>query len=44
MLFGFGGLDISERGIVQRPAKLPRGWTSLKLTGIGKEERNIVIK
>ncbi len=44
MLFGFGGLDISERGIVQRPAKLPSGWTSLKLTGIGVEKRDYLIK
>ncbi len=35
MLFGFGGLDISEQGLVQHPMKLPKEWKSLKLTGIG---------
>lgn len=35
MLYGFGGLDITEHGLVQRPSKLPSGWKSLRLTGIG---------
>jgi len=39
MLYGFGGLEITDRGLVQRKMKLPRGWKSLTLTGIGPSRR-----
>jgi trehalose/maltose hydrolase-like predicted phosphorylase len=35
MLNGFGGLDITPKGIVQLKTALPSNWKSLKLTGIG---------
>lgn len=44
MLFGFGGLDITEHGIIERRSKLPAVWRSLTLTGIGIDKRNYVIK
>ena len=44
MLFGFGGLDISDRGLVQKSSKLPDGWKSLTLTGIGIDKRDYVVK
>lgn len=44
VLFGFGGLDITDKGIVQQPARLPAAWTSLTLTGIGPDRKTIVIK
>lgn len=39
VLAGFGGLHISDEGIVQRTSKLPKGWKSLIITGVGAEKR-----
>ncbi|WP_461788545.1 glycoside hydrolase family 65 protein [Pedobacter sp.] len=35
VLMGFGGLDITDKGIVQLPSALPKNWKSLKITGVG---------
>jgi trehalose/maltose hydrolase-like predicted phosphorylase len=35
VLMGFGGLDITPTGIVQRKTTLPAGWQSVKITGVG---------
>lgn len=32
---GFGGLEITPKGIIQVKSKLPAGWKSLKITGAG---------
>ena len=34
LLMGFGGLDITEKGIVQLPTKLPVGWKKLTILGV----------
>ena len=34
LLMGFGGLDITEKGIVQLPSKLPKTWQKLTITGV----------
>nr|WP_232342460.1 glycoside hydrolase family 65 protein [Hymenobacter negativus] len=39
VLMGFGGLDITPAGIVQRKATLPTGWQSVKITGVGPQRR-----
>ena len=39
LLNGFGGLDITDRGIVQKRTKLPVSWKSLTLTGIGSQHQ-----
>ncbi len=44
MLMGFGGLDITPKGIVQIKSKLPSNWKSLELTGIGPEKKNYIVK
>jgi hypothetical protein len=44
VLFGFGGLDITPKGIVQLNTSLPQNWKSLILTGIGKEKKTFVVK
>ncbi|MGE5107134.1 MAG: glycoside hydrolase family 65 protein [Sphingobacteriales bacterium] len=44
MLMGFGGLDISPKGIIQVKSKLPSAWKSLTLTGVGIEKKTFVIK
>lgn len=38
VIFGFAGLEVTDQGIVQLPARLPAGWKSLRLTGVGSEE------
>jgi len=44
MLFGFGGLDITPKGIVQLKTSLPKEWKSVTLTGIGKDKKTFVVK
>ena len=44
VLFGFGGLHLTEEGIVQINPILPKGWKSLTLKGIGVENKTFVIK
>ncbi|HYK52550.1 MAG TPA: hypothetical protein VEV38_03385, partial [Candidatus Eremiobacteraceae bacterium] len=44
MLYGFGGLEITPQGIVQRPTRLPAEWRSLTLTGIGPHLKTYVIR
>ncbi|MBS1935060.1 MAG: glycoside hydrolase family 65 protein, partial [Bacteroidetes bacterium] len=44
MLMGFGGLEITEKGITQVKSALPAKWKSLSLTGIGMEKKNYSIK
>lgn len=44
VLFGFGGLDITENGIVQKNPVLPKQWKSLTLKGIGPNKKTYTIK
>jgi protein-glucosylgalactosylhydroxylysine glucosidase len=45
LLNGFGGLEITEAGIVQKfKPQLPANWKSLTLKGIGPEKRAFVLK
>ena len=44
VLMGFGGLEITSKGIVQLPSALPKNWTSLTLTGIGVEKKTFTVK
>jgi len=37
VLAGFGGLDITDEGIIQVNTPLPPGWRSLTITGVGVE-------
>ena len=39
VLFGIGGLDIGDDGITQLNTSLPKQWKSLKMTGIGADEK-----
>jgi trehalose/maltose hydrolase-like predicted phosphorylase len=39
VLMGFGGLDITSKGIVQIKSVLPKGWKSLTITGVGVERK-----
>ena len=44
LLMGFGGLDITPTGIVQVPSRLPSGWKSLTITGVGADKKNYNVK
>ena len=44
MLNGFGGLEITPAGITQLKTKLPQGWKSLTLTGIGVDKKTYIVK
>jgi trehalose/maltose hydrolase-like predicted phosphorylase len=44
VMMGFGGLDISVRGITQIKTTLPTGWKSLTLKGIGVERKTYIVK
>jgi trehalose/maltose hydrolase-like predicted phosphorylase len=39
VIFGFGGLQLNDAGISQLKTKLPQGWKSLELKGVGIDER-----
>ncbi|WP_299550527.1 glycoside hydrolase family 65 protein [Seonamhaeicola sp.] len=44
VLFGFGGLHLTDNGIEQKNAILPKQWKSLTIKGVGKEKNTYVIK
>ena len=44
VLFGFGGLEITPKGIIQIRSKLPGAWKSVTLTGIGTAKRTFSVK
>lgn len=37
VLAGFGGLELTDEGIVQVETPLPRGWRSVTITGVGAD-------
>jgi trehalose/maltose hydrolase-like predicted phosphorylase len=39
VIFGFGGLQLNDAGISQLKTKLPHGWKSLEIKGVGVDER-----
>lgn len=39
VIFGFGGLEITEKGIIQLPTQLPSHWKSLTITGVGVDKK-----
>jgi trehalose/maltose hydrolase-like predicted phosphorylase len=40
VIFGFGGLQINDSGVSQLKTKLPAGWKSLEIKGVGPDERS----
>lgn len=44
VLFGFGGLEFTDDGIVQQGGRLPNEWTSLRITGVGKEGKTFMVE
>jgi trehalose/maltose hydrolase-like predicted phosphorylase len=44
VLMGFGGLEITDKGIIQQKGILPKGWKSLTITGVGPERKTFTVK
>lgn len=44
VLFGFGGLEITEDGIVQKKPILPKHWKKLTIKGVGVDNKSFEIK
>jgi kojibiose hydrolase len=44
LLYGFGGLRITDAGLVQDRTVLPTGWRSLTLKGVGEGRRTFNVK
>lgn len=43
VIFGFGGLEITLRGIVQKKTVLPSSWTRLEIKGAGPDRKTYVV-
>ena len=44
VLFGFGGLQITNNGIVQDKFNLPSKWRSIQLKGVGTNQKDFLAK
>ena len=44
VLMGFGGLEITQKGIIQVKSALPKQWKSLTITGVGVEKKIFSVK
>ncbi len=44
VLSGFGGLHVTDAGIVQQKAVLPKHWKSLTIKGIGVEKKTVAVR
>lgn len=44
VLMGFGGLEITPRGIVQVKSVLPPHWKSLTIKGVGPDKKQFTVK
>jgi trehalose/maltose hydrolase-like predicted phosphorylase len=43
VLMGFGGLEITPKGIIQVKSALPPGWKSLTITGVGPDKKTFAV-
>jgi hypothetical protein len=43
VLAGFGGLSITEDGIVQLTSTLPAGWKKLRIVGVGPDNKEFTV-
>jgi trehalose/maltose hydrolase-like predicted phosphorylase len=44
VLMGFGGLEITPKGIIQIKSVLPGNWKQLTITGVGLEKKTYTVK
>lgn len=43
VLMGFAGIDITDKGIKLVKSVLPKGWTRLTITGVGREKKTVTL-
>jgi hypothetical protein len=41
---GFGGLDITDKGIIQIKSVLPPSWKKLTITGVGIKQKTFAVE
>ncbi|MFM9911645.1 MAG: glycoside hydrolase family 65 protein [Chitinophagaceae bacterium] len=44
LLMGFGGLEITPKGIIQIKSAIPKQWKSLIITGVGIEKKTFTVR
>ncbi|MHA7056382.1 glycoside hydrolase family 65 protein [Aquimarina sp. M1] len=44
VLFGFGGLHLTNEGIIQKNPILPKVWNKLTITGVGPQKKTFVVQ
>ncbi|AXT56849.1 glycoside hydrolase family 65 protein [Aquimarina sp. AD1] len=44
VIFGFGGLHLTDNGIIQKKPILPAAWKKLTITGVGPEKKTFIIE
>ncbi|MDB5208502.1 MAG: glycoside hydrolase family 65 protein [Flavisolibacter sp.] len=44
VIMGFGGLEITPKGLTQIKSVLPKNWRSLKITGVGIDKKTYEVK
>lgn len=44
VIFGLGGLEITDQGITQIKTKLPKEWKSMTIKGVGKDEKTFMVR
>jgi trehalose/maltose hydrolase-like predicted phosphorylase len=44
VIFGFGGLQITDKGVIQNKGALPAKWKTLEIRGVGRDRGNFVVK
>ena len=44
VLCGFGGLQVTDEGIVQKNSMLPVGWKRMTIKGVGPEKKTYVVR
>jgi len=44
VIFGFGGLQITDAGIIQQKLVLPTKWKRLQISGVGIEKKTFLVK
>lgn len=44
VMMGFGGLEITPKGVIQVRSTLPANWKSLTITGVGPEKKTFTVK
>jgi protein-glucosylgalactosylhydroxylysine glucosidase len=44
VIFGFGGLNITDQGIVQLKTMLPKTWKSIRITGVGPQAAEFTVR